>query len=85
MLDELAKWLMEIVAYGTGRIILTVLTPHIKIQLSVQEPKSSKRRWWSMSPTFTRGSKRYYHDTTVALVGLLFWILIGAAIAFAYQ
>jgi hypothetical protein len=71
----------EIVGHSTGRIILSVVTPHIQVLPFSNSVSPPKQGWFSL--TYTKDGQRYYFDETVMATGLLFWVTIIIAVSIA--
>ena len=72
----------EFVGYGTGRVLVALFTPNIRVARSKTPPwpdPQKKRRFFSL--TFVRDGQRYYLDETITAIGILFWLLVVALIA----
>lgn len=81
MIGEIvAQFVGEILCYGTGRVIVQVFVPHIRIPKTSATPwpQMTKRRWFAA--TYERDGVRYFYEDTVTLVGVLFWVFVAVAI-----
>jgi hypothetical protein len=78
--EVVAQFVGEVLCYGTGRMILSIMTPGIRIPKTAAThwPRKTARSWFAL--TYTRDGSRYYYDETVTLVGLLFSVAIVIAI-----
>ena len=73
----------EFVGYATGRVVLSVFTPHIRIAPLSKSTRPPKQRRFAL--TYTQGRCRYYFDETVIAVGVLIWVLIIIAVSLAWS
>jgi hypothetical protein len=75
----------EILCYGTGRVIVRVFTPTIQVPPTSSDPwpRESKHRWFAM--TYGRDGRRYYYESTVTFIGVLFWIVVAVAVIVAIR
>jgi hypothetical protein len=79
--DLIGQVVGEILGYATGRAILSVFTPHIRIaplSKSFRPPKQSRFAF-----TYVQDGRRYYFDETVTTTGVLFWVVIIIAVSIA--
>ena len=84
MIGELiAQVVGEVVGYATGRAILTVFTPHIRIVPLSKTARPPKQRWFAF--TYIQGGRKYYFDEAVTATGVLFWVAIVVVVAFAWS
>ena len=70
----------EVLLYGTGRLVAAVFTPRIHVSRTGADPSPfvTRRGWFAL--TYSRDGRRYYYDSAVMLLGLLFWALLGLAV-----
>jgi hypothetical protein len=78
--EVVAQFVGEVLCHGTGRVILSITTPGIRIPKTAATPwpRKTVRSWFAL--TYARDGSRYYYDETVTFVGLLFWVAVVVAI-----
>ena len=79
--DVIAQVVGEVIGYATGRVILSVFTPHIHVMPLSKAARPPKQGWFSL--TYKRYGRRYYFDETVTATGVLFWVVIIIAVSVA--
>ncbi len=79
--DLIAQIVGEVVGYATGRVILSVFTPHIHVTPRSKVARPPKQGWFSL--TYKRDGRRYYFDETVTATGVLFWLAIIIVVSIA--
>jgi hypothetical protein len=79
--DLIAQVVGEVVGYATGRVILSVFTPHIHVMPLSKAARPPKQDWFSL--TYMRDGRRYYFDETVTATGVLFWVAIIIVVSIA--
>jgi len=84
VVELIVKPLFEFVGYGTGKLVIRVVSLGLLDASLLAEPdREGKRnkRWYSI--TFTRGNKRFVDAHVVAVSGMFVWIaLIVAGVLF---
>ena len=73
----------EIVGYATGRLLLSVFTPHIRIARLSASSRPPKQGRFAL--TYTRNGHRYYFDEAVTATGVLFWLVVIIAVSVAWS
>jgi hypothetical protein len=81
--DLIAQVVGEVVGYATGRAILTIFTPHIRIVPLSKTARPPNQGWFAF--TYIQGGRKYYFDETVTATGILFWVAILVVIAVAWS
>jgi hypothetical protein len=79
--DLIAQVVGEVVGYATGRVILSVFTPHIHVMPLSKVTRPPKQGWFSL--TYLRDGRRYYFDEAVTAIGILFWVAIIIVVSIA--
>jgi hypothetical protein len=81
--DLLFQVVGEFVGYGTGRVLVAIFTPHIRVARTVTPPwQDPKKRRNFLSLTFVRDGQRYYLNETVTAIGVVFWLIAASAFFF---
>lgn len=77
MVGELLQPVVEIVFYMTGKTVVRLLSLR-RWDAELRSFARRRRGWFAFS--YERDGKRYLDPDAVMLVGLVFWLAIGAAI-----
>ena len=84
MIGEIvAEVVLTVVGYGTGRVLLSLFHPHIRIK-PLSRPENGPNRS-SFAFTYTKDGQKFFHDDTVTFVGVVFWVLIIIIVAVALK
>jgi hypothetical protein len=73
--EVLVQVVGEYVGYGTGRVLVALFTPHIRVARRETPPwpdPLQKRKFFSF--TFVRDGHRYYLSETITAIGVVFWV-----------
>jgi len=74
--------LIYVVGYGTGRVLLALFHPHIRVP-PLSKADTPGRRWNSF--TYVENGQRFFHDDSVTFVGVLFWVITIIVVAVALR
>ena len=80
-MDEILKFIFELLCYKTGKFISGLLFPKISIEKSIHEKKISFKDSWGL--TYKKKGSKYFYESTLILIGLLFWIIVIAVVIIA--
>jgi len=80
--ELIAQLVLEVLCYGTGRIIAALLTPTIHAELR-DPPRAQRRSFWAL--TYVQSGRRYYYHETLTVLGLLFWVGIAFGLFMAFS
>ena len=82
-MDEILKFILEILCYATGKFIAGILFPRIRIEQSAYGKKVSFKDSWGL--TYKKKGLKYFHESTITLIGLLFWAVVIVLAILTYQ
>ena len=80
IIGEVVIW---VVGHGTGRVLLSVFHPHVRIKPLTDAGDAPNRSWFAF--TYTKDGQKFFHDDSVTFVGLLFWVVIVIVVAVALK
>jgi hypothetical protein len=76
--EIIGQVLVEVLFYGTGRVIAPILFPALKI--APFEKQKSAVGWKWRGFTYNKGSERYLYTESIQVIGFVFWAFVGCAI-----
>jgi hypothetical protein len=80
--EVLVQVVGEFVGYGTGCVIVSLFTPHIRIARGETPPwPDPLRNRGFFSLTFVRDGHRYYLSETITAIGVVFWVVVIGIVA----
>ena len=82
LFELIGQFLIEVLAYGTGKIFALVLIPHIGIEPFDQQRSAPRWKWRGFS--YLKGNRRFLYTESIQLLGLGVWIIM-ALVAFAFS
>jgi hypothetical protein len=80
-MDDVAEFFFQVICYGTGRLLIRVV-PFIDLKMLPKGVKPKVTRFWGehMFQRLPQGGVGVSAEGA-ALIGLIFWALVGAAVA----
>ena len=82
--NALVELFVYIVGYHTGRLVLGVLTPGIRVEPFEKQRHAKKfRNAWTYKKRgaqFVNKDQRYYYQESVVFAGITFWVLFAVVV-----
>jgi hypothetical protein len=82
-MDFLAQILLEVVAYGVGRIFVAIFLPWYRVEPVARDDPGEVRGWRTQGISHVDGGKRVMRAETAELIGIVVVIAAAAVIAIA--
>ena len=82
VIELLAQILLEIVAYGVGRVFVMVFLPWYRVESSSRHDPADDRRWKWRGLSYVESGRRVLREGTVQLIGI---VVIIALVAMGYS
>lgn len=83
-MEEILKFIFELLCYKTGKFISGLLFSRIGVEKSIHKKKILFKDSWKL--TYKKKGSKYFYDSTLTLIGLMFWIVvIATVIIISYQ
>jgi hypothetical protein len=79
--DLIGQIVGEIVGYATGRVVLSIFAPNIRVLPLSKVARPQKHGRFAL--TYVQDGQRYFFDGTVIAVGILSWLGVGIAVSIA--
>ena len=80
LFELVGQALLEVVAYGTGKIFARVFLPNIGVEPFMRQRSMPPWKWRGL--TYQRGDRKLLYTEAVVLLGLGVW-LIGGVVVFS--
>jgi len=78
VVDFLGQVFVEFLAYSTGKVVLRVFAPTIRIDVLDRQKAWPNTKWRGF--IYKRGKTKYFYTETIQIAGLLFWTVLAIAI-----
>ncbi|MBB6096443.1 multidrug transporter EmrE-like cation transporter [Povalibacter uvarum] len=78
VLEVVAQFIFEVLAYGIGKIVAAMFLPHLKIEPLRMQKSIAPWKWRGF--TYKRGSGRFLYTESVQLIGVVSLLVIGLGI-----
>jgi hypothetical protein len=78
VIELLAQILLEILAYGVGRVFVMVFLPWCRVETSSRHDPDEERRWKWRGFSYVESGRRVLREGTVQLIGVV--VIIGLVV-----
>jgi len=75
LLEIVARALLEVLAYGTGKVFAQALVPHLGIEPFERQQSTPAWKWRGL--TYAKGNRRFLYTESIQLLGLGVWLIVG--------
>lgn len=79
-MDEIFKFILELICYQIGKFIAILLFPKIGIEKNPKNIEYTFKNLFKLHTTYKKNGSTYFYYDVVTFIGLLFWIFIIAMI-----
>ena len=78
LFEIIGQFIVEILAYGTGKFFALVFIPRIGIEPLEQQRSAPRWKWRGFS--YLKGDRRFFYTESIQLLGMAVWILVALVV-----